>query len=111
MGCTRAKPCLSLFVVIAFWYKPDATHQHLYPSLKDAAGNPIKVTSDGDVQYAVDPAGIEVFRTKDGPQGLPTPAAFATAVNNESQVVCCLPPPLKSSAFCSSAGLCPPPPQ
>ena len=77
--------CLSI-VVVAFWYKPDATHRHLYPSLKDEAGQPIKVTSDGEVEYAVDPQGIEVFQTKDGPQGLPEPAAFATAVHDASQV-------------------------
>eukprot|EP00965_Chrysotila_dentata_P095831 3167654-Pleurochrysis_carterae.AAC.1 len=43
---------------IAFWYKPDSSHSHLYPARKDAAGNPIVATVNGEAQYENCPNGI-----------------------------------------------------
>ena len=48
---------------VAFWYKPNSSHVHLYPTLKDANGEPVKATVDGEETYVVDPDGVEVFQT------------------------------------------------
>eukprot|EP00965_Chrysotila_dentata_P119858 3963591-Pleurochrysis_carterae.AAC.2 len=56
---------------IAFWYKPDAPHKHLHPSEKDADGNLKTVAINGKEQ--------------EGPQGLPTPAPFATCVTDANK--------------------------
>eukprot|EP00965_Chrysotila_dentata_P204806 6182559-Pleurochrysis_carterae.AAC.2 len=75
-GCCCAM-CVS---AVAFWYKPDSSHKHLYPTKKDEEGNPQKVTINGEEQYAVCEYGIEIFNTREGPEGLPPLAPFATAV-------------------------------
>eukprot|EP00965_Chrysotila_dentata_P191548 6174594-Pleurochrysis_carterae.AAC.1 len=36
---------------IAFWYKPNAAHKHLYPAQKDEHGQPIKSTVNGEESY------------------------------------------------------------
>ena len=48
---------------VAFWYKPDSSHAHLYPALKDANNEPVECTLNGEKAYEVDPDGIEVFKT------------------------------------------------
>lgn len=53
---------ICLFAAIAFWYKPDSSHAHLYPVRKDANGQPVSVTINGEMQYELCPNGIEVFR-------------------------------------------------
>eukprot|EP00965_Chrysotila_dentata_P248303 6208260-Pleurochrysis_carterae.AAC.1 len=75
---------------IAFWYKPDASHKHLYPSVKDDDGNPKTVTIDGEEQYAVCKYGIEVFNTRNirsalCPQRRAARASNASAVCNPSK--------------------------
>ena len=104
-----------LVAAVAFWYKPDSSHKHLYPTLKDDNDAPVRATSDGEVDYVVDPHGIEVFTTmyadqhslncltmcllgilwmqrsppillcRDGPQGVPSPAEFANDVEDASK--------------------------
>ena len=51
------------YAAAVFWYKPNSSHKHLYPALKNEAGEPTKELVDGEEQYAVDPAGIEIFKT------------------------------------------------
>ena len=68
---------MCLCVAVAFWYKPDASHRHLYPTAKDEKGAPIKVITDGEAEFKVCPNGIEVFCRVRGPQGVPLPAEFA----------------------------------
>eukprot|EP00965_Chrysotila_dentata_P223772 6193773-Pleurochrysis_carterae.AAC.1 len=115
---------------VAFWYKPDSSHKHLYPTQKDDEGKPKKDTIDDEEQYAVCEYGIEILRTRrcathfclmksgalpfslgasfsvynmcsegsccslsrsvcmlcrDGPEGLPPLAPFATAVKDSSK--------------------------
>lgn len=85
--------CLPVPLVIAFWYKPDASHRHLYPSLKDENGDPVKVIKDGETEYAMDPVGIEVFTNTSGPEGTPSKAPFAQEANNPSKVCSLSPSP------------------
>ena len=71
--------------VVCFWYKPDSTSASWYPSLLDDNNDPIKETyidPGGTVKerFAVDPRGIEVFQTKDGPPDEPQPAEFPPPV-------------------------------
>ena len=77
---------MCLCVAVAFWYKPDASHRHLYPTAKDENGAPIKVITDGEAEFKVCPNGIEVFCRVSGPQGVPLPAEFAAQVKDPSKV-------------------------
>eukprot|EP00965_Chrysotila_dentata_P122993 4065112-Pleurochrysis_carterae.AAC.1 len=85
--------CISLLLVVhvhfcltvaAMWYKPYSSHPHLYPAAKDADGNPIEKsqTVNGEKEYAVCPHGIEIFKTREGPQGFPALASFAKNITN-----------------------------
>ena len=47
-----------------FWYKPNSSHKHMYPALKNAEGEPIQTTTDGKISYTLDPDGIEIFNTR-----------------------------------------------
>eukprot|EP00965_Chrysotila_dentata_P235983 6201075-Pleurochrysis_carterae.AAC.2 len=81
----KSDACIAFSAAVAFWYKPNSSHKHLYPAKKDAFGQPIKSTVNGEAVYTVCPYGIEVFRTKEGPQGVPGLAQFATDVNDSSK--------------------------
>ena len=66
---------------VCFWYKPDSVSASWYPSKMDDNNDPIKesyIAQDGSVKerYAMDPRGIEIFQTKDGPPDAPKPAEF-----------------------------------
>eukprot|EP00965_Chrysotila_dentata_P238718 6202682-Pleurochrysis_carterae.AAC.1 len=49
---------------IAFWWKPEPSHKHLYPTVKDADIKPVQCIVNGKVEYKVCPYGIEVFETR-----------------------------------------------
>jgi len=57
---------------VCMWYKPDPLHTILYPTLKDKAMRPVREGS----KYQTDPAGIEIFRSLEGPKGSPMLAPF-----------------------------------
>eukprot|EP00965_Chrysotila_dentata_P128731 4255672-Pleurochrysis_carterae.AAC.1 len=51
--------------VVVFWYKPQSSHPHLYPSnKKDEQGMPIKEIENGDTHIPTCPLGLELFTTK-----------------------------------------------
>eukprot|EP00965_Chrysotila_dentata_P173571 5730149-Pleurochrysis_carterae.AAC.1 len=49
------------FSAIAFWWKPESSHMHFYPVVRDDDGKPKRCIVNGNVQYEVCPNGIEVF--------------------------------------------------
>eukprot|EP00965_Chrysotila_dentata_P235348 6200700-Pleurochrysis_carterae.AAC.1 len=51
-----------MLAAIAFWYKADSSHKHLYPTAKDENGLSIECTVDGEARLEVCPAGIEIFK-------------------------------------------------
>jgi hypothetical protein len=64
---------------ICFWYKPQPAHPWLYPTKKNADGEPMYSLKEGERCYDIPcPDGIEIFhkRFKDGPEGLPKFAEF-----------------------------------
>lgn len=64
--------------VVAFWYKPCVAHRWLYPSKKDPiTGEPLYTRVDDEVHYDIPcPYGIEIFKTREGPSGVPPLAEF-----------------------------------
>eukprot|EP00965_Chrysotila_dentata_P081165 2679222-Pleurochrysis_carterae.AAC.1 len=59
-----ANTCRSLHKIagVTFWYKPDSSHRHLYPALKNANDLPVSTTVNGEETHAVCPSGIEIFK-------------------------------------------------